>query len=490
MRTKRLTLVFLVISVGLYLLTRLYNLTLLPIFFDEANFIYWAERIYSGVDGWFLPLSGGKNVSLPWLTVLAMHVFSPSNFLFSGRMVSVLAGLLTMFGTFFLGKLIFKSSKIGLLAVTIYVFCPFTLFYDRMALYDSLLTAGIVWTIYFTIKTAIQPTWKNASFWGISLGLTHLAKATAIFYSLLTPFIYLIYTDKKPRKLVPILISFLVSQIIANFFIFSRGFFEYQQKALAHTPGASSLITSPFVLFFENLTNTFFWIKDYLTLPFLFLSICALIFVAFTAKRFFLVLIVAVFLPIISMCFVGREYFPRYLVFITPFLAVSASYFVIKFFKKPLLFFILLVVFGSFLLFDKSIWKNPEKAPLPEIDKWQYVSGFPSGYGLRESIEYLENISRKGTSVTVVTQGSYSHYPNAYHLAFGKYKNVTVLERWPLVKIDQEIIKANKETDLYIIFRDDYKANEKMIFKKLPVSIIKTFTKPGNQDSVYVTRLN
>ena len=39
--------------------------------------------------------------------------------------------------------------------------------------------------------------------------------------------------------------------------------------------------------------------------------------------------------------------------------------------------------------FDRSLLADPSRAPLPPIDRWQYVEGWPSGYGWREAAELL-----------------------------------------------------------------------------------------------------
>lgn len=426
---------------------------------------------------------------LPWLTVIIIKVVQPVNFLAAGRLVAVGTGFLSLLGTYKLAHFLFKSEKIALLSSLFYVLSPFALFYDRMALYDSLFSAGVVWSVYFTLKTAKTNKTTDAVFWGVALGLTHLTKATAIFFSVLTPLIYFVYGSKFKTRAV--LVSFIVSQIAANFFFLSSGFFEYQTKALDHGPSISQLINKPLDLFFYNMVQTFSWLISYLTLPFLIISFAGLVFIFFKKFRTFLVFGLVLLPPIFAMCYFGREYFPRYLTFVIPFLAVSVSFFLLTIFKKRpgLAIATIFLISLPMLKFDYAILGGPEKAPLPEIDKWQYVSGFPSGYGLKGSVLFLQKRVKSGERMTIVTEGSYSHYPNAYHLYFWKYPNVTILERWPLDKIDQELAELGKETDLYLIFRDDDKNGQRETYKKLRVKLVRKFTKPGDKDSVYVTKL-
>ena len=95
---KQLTIVgvFLLALTLLYLLTRLINLTNLPVFADEAIYIRWAQVMRSEPSLRFLPLSDGKQPLFMWLIIPALKIFSDP--LFAGRMISLGSGLLGLFG--------------------------------------------------------------------------------------------------------------------------------------------------------------------------------------------------------------------------------------------------------------------------------------------------------------------------------------------------------------------------------------------------------
>ena len=50
-------------------------------------------------------------------------------------------------------------------------------------------------------------------------------------------------------------------------------------------------------------------------------------------------------------------------------------------------------------------------APLPPVDRWQYVEGWPSGYGWRESVELLEREKGEGGRPLRVVTTSYPLRP-------------------------------------------------------------------------------
>jgi hypothetical protein len=55
-----------------------------------------------------------------------------------------------------------------------------------------------------------------------------------------------------------------------------------------------------------------------------------------------------------------------------------------KFFLPGLLIFFLPALFTNYRIIN-----NIAEANLPEIERWQYITGWPSGYGLRELTNYL-----------------------------------------------------------------------------------------------------
>ena len=138
----------------LYLLTRLYNLTLLPITNDEAVYIYWAKIIATTNQQWFILLTAGKPPLVHWLMVFFLNLLPSSYFLLAGRLPSVLGGLISLVGIYKIAKILFLDRKISFLASFLYILSPFALFYDRMALLDAFVSSMVVWSFYYAFKTS------------------------------------------------------------------------------------------------------------------------------------------------------------------------------------------------------------------------------------------------------------------------------------------------------------------------------------------------
>jgi hypothetical protein len=57
------------------------------------------------------------------------------------------------------------------------------------------------------------------------------------------------------------------------------------------------------------------------------------------------------------------------------------------------------------LRFDYLLWTDPPHAPLPEVERLQFVNGWPSGYGVRETIAFLRGQAHRNIGgVQVVLQ--------------------------------------------------------------------------------------
>lgn len=141
----------------LFLISRLINLTSLPIFTDEAIYLRWAQIAKNDANWRFISLTDGKQPLYIWLAMIAMKVISDP--LVAGRVVSVFCGLL---GMLFIGLLtweIFKSKKVAFLSSVLYLVYPSALFYDRMALMDGLLSVTTIFTLYLEILLVKKFVW-------------------------------------------------------------------------------------------------------------------------------------------------------------------------------------------------------------------------------------------------------------------------------------------------------------------------------------------
>src|SRR3989344_7751595 len=110
------------VVLALFFLTRVYNLTVLPIFTDEAIYIRWSQ-IGSRDAAWrFISLVDGKQPLFTWIAMVFMRFISDP--VLAGRLVSVFAGLGSFIGMFFLGREVFKNIRVGVIASILYLVSP------------------------------------------------------------------------------------------------------------------------------------------------------------------------------------------------------------------------------------------------------------------------------------------------------------------------------------------------------------------------------
>lgn len=200
--------------IGIYLLTRLPSLTLLPIFSDEANYLDWGWRgVFSGVP--FHSLYDGKQPLLMWLFALGQQVFPDP--LWGSRFISVLTGLSSVVAVYRIGHRFF-TPKEARIAVLLYITTPLFFFFDRQALMESSLVSVSLWSLYFLIQLISRPTLITALITGAILGVGYFIKGTGLVFVVAAVCMLLGAVVRGPREhrisylnsLLYLILSFLI----------------------------------------------------------------------------------------------------------------------------------------------------------------------------------------------------------------------------------------------------------------------------------------
>ena len=493
MNKKIPQIILLILCLG-YLFTRVYQLLLLPIFEDETIYIYWAKVITTTHSQWFISLTDGKPPLLVWLIGIFLTVLPQHLFLLAGRLPSVMAGLLSMFAIYGIGKELFKSERVGLLSAFLYLIFPFALVYDKLALFDSLLSSMLLCSTYFMIRASKKLSYSHASAWGFFLGLAFLSKPTAVLFVPLLSLSFLILAPweivKKEWKKVfgILLLSGAIAELINNLQRVSSVYSAAAVKNAQFQQPIAELLKDPFTLTLGNLNGFFSWMSGYYTSIFFIIVLFSLITVLCLQWKKGVVLMMLWLIPVLALATIGREIFPRYIFFVTPYslIAFAACVHYLLETKYKFLFGI-----GAFLIllpllrFDYYLLTDPVKAPLPSNDYQQLVSDSPSGYGVQGVIEYL-NEQKKNEPIVLVTQGTFGLYPYAFTLEYWNDPRVTIVPRWPLDSVDQDIIEMGKVTPVYILLKRDKTGN---VPSNFPVEVVLTSQKPSGIYPLVLTRL-
>lgn len=347
----------LLILLVIFFLTRLYHLAAMPPFLDELIYVRWLGEIKLHSD-WLLPLKefGWEPLQI-WAAALMNRLITDP--VLSLRLTSVLISSLSL-------VLIYKLA--GRAAALFYILSPIVLLHDRLGLRGDNLVVLAALMVFYGLSKRL-PLGIGL---GIALGLFSKTTAAAL------PVVVLLSYFMLRRRPQP-------SDFLAGLLAVTPFIFYFASGTLGQVLNKQSTFVGE-ALIKNNLLQIGPWLYQYLTWP-----VVLLIGVGVVIARSRL-LMISVLVPLILLVFSAKILFPRYLLPLMPFLLIyAAGGFNWLRQKLPRMLRPLLIVFLiAPVWFSGQILKDVTNAPLPEIDQWQYVTGWPSGYGVKELTEYLQ----------------------------------------------------------------------------------------------------
>lgn len=444
-------------------ITRAVNLLKIPIFTDEAIYIRWAQIGLADPAQRFISLTDGKQPLFTWLMYPMLKIFSDP--LFAGRFVSVLSGVFTSLGIYLVTKKMF-STKAAILAAVLYIISPFFMVYDRLALYDSLLATFGIWSLYLEILLAQKPSLDVGLLLGITIGLGMLTKSSALFFALLIPFsLLLINPESKRDKPYYIkfagfgILSFIISEIMYNLLRLSPWFYIIKQKNYSFIYTFPEFLKAPFVVFLPNLNGLAGFLFTYLTVPVDILVGAAVILGLIKINRKIIFLFIWFFIPFLALAVDGKVLFPRFILFMTiPLLIIGghALSVISDFFKgkRKVFGYLLIIIILSYPLYQTWLLSaEPIRAAIPQNDRNQLFDDWPSGYGVREVIDFLRENS-KYRKVVIGTEGTFGLNPAVYEIYLGLNKNVEIYGFWPVSEVPGLLLDKAKLYPTYLVFKE------------------------------------
>jgi len=380
------------LGLAVFLLLRLVNLDLIPVFADEAIYIRWAQLIGSAANYFFVPLSDGKTPLFMWLLAPLLRLGADP--LLTGRLLSVATGAGTVAGIYLLTKKLFDG-KTAIWAAGLSIIQPFLVFYDRLSLTDSLLTALIVWSVYLSF---------NPSLW---LGLVWAG-------ALLT----------KPSAALFIALSAGFSALkrknwytLGGAAVLAFGIYNLQRLSSAfHLINSRSAdYLQPPHFSFDSLKLFLTWLAAYYSWTGLIIFATVVLWAIYREEKKILILASLVLVPFLVTLFIGKIVYPRYLLPLMPFMAVILAWGLRQWRKLGLAVGVILAIL--WLRLDYQLITNPALAPLPKAEKEQYFYGWSAGYGLKEIRDYLRALPAE-QKVLVATEGSFGTLPDGLSIYF------------------------------------------------------------------------
>jgi len=443
-----------------FFLTRLYNIMSSPIFTDEAIYTRWSQIARFDPSWRFISLTDGKQPLFVWADMVFMRFVSDP--LLAGRLVSVFAGFFSMLGLFFLGRELFKNQKIGLVCAALYLLYPFSLVYDRMALYDSLVGTFFVWSLFLIVLLVRKARLDISLLLGMVAGGGILTKSSGFFSLYLLPLSLLLFDWRRKqlfsrflRWLFLALISVVVAYLYYSIQRLSPFFHIIAEKNAVFIYPFSEWVRHPFTYLFGNIRGLWDWFITYFSWPVLFLVIFSFKNKEYYREKIMLFLWFAI--PFFALALFGRILYPRFILFMTLPLFPLAAFSLVKlmhFIKNKMLFAFCFLLFVFFYLrADFLILTNFAYAPIPKADLEQYINGWPAGGGIREVISFLSKQAEK-QKIFVVSLGTFGSLPTySTEIYLGNNKNVEYKGIYPIPEqVPEDILKKAKIMPVYLFF--------------------------------------
>jgi 4-amino-4-deoxy-L-arabinose transferase-like glycosyltransferase len=445
-----------IILVGFAL--RIVNLTILPVFGDEAIYIRWSQIMGAEPGLRFVPLSDGKQPLFMWVLMFLVRRFSDP--LLISRVTSVFYGLTTLLGVFVLSVILFKSKKTALVSSLFWAISPYSVFYDRLALVDSMLTMFGVWTLIFGILSVKMYRFDFAMLTGFALGGALLTKSPGIYFAIMLPVLWIVSNWPSRRKfvsvgknelihlikLIPLTGTTLLIAIgMYNILRLGENFQMISIRNQDYVYPLSHVLTDPTNPFNAHVNDIFDWLWK---LGPGVLIVFILLFLVAQIRRIgswdidevrrpgagVALLFIWSMLPIIVSAVYAKVFAARYILFSLPTLYIFAALIFRHKYKNKLLNKVML--FGLFvyilqaLFTDFLIVTSPENANLPRVVRSGYLEEWTAGTGIKEISEILRSEVSKlpaGSQIVVGTEGYFGTLPDGLQIYLNDVPKIIII---------------------------------------------------------------
>jgi hypothetical protein len=383
--------------------------------------------------------------------------------------------------------------------------CPFTLFYGRMALTEAGLSALTTLTLLFSLRLAQTGRLRDAVLSGLALALAVFVKAIGVLV-LPVPLLTVLVLGPLRERSKALALTYAVGLPPAAWALHRFVATENaQHMAQLFTAGGGTLAAR-----LANLAEGAAWLWTWWTPPLAGLGLAGAVLALWRRDRKGLLLALLAAYPLVAFSVVLTWRMPRYLLPGTvPLLVLAAATLVrlstwlaerLRGLGRPgvregLTAAASVLALLPALQIDRALWTDPTRAAIPEPDRFQYLLGWPSGYGVRDTERLVrDELARHPEGVTVVVHANrYQNLrvtPLMLGLAFAREPRVR-LEDWDFA--DPAAIPAFEKwaaagPTLLVVPRADLNAPapDPAAWTRLATLVAHT-TKPGGQpcDDVY-----
>ena len=413
-----------------YLILRLINLTLLPIFNDESIYLDWGWREIHNPGYLYYSLYDAKQPLLMWFFGISQQLFQDP--LLGGRLVSVIAGMFTLLGIYYFSNKYF-TQKIAVISSLLYIFIPIFSFYDRLALMESAVSACGIWSGILFIEVIKKSSLKNLILLGLTLGIGFFIKSSVFIFILSFIFLSFVFLYKSKLKfqftkaIFIVLLTFLSTILLL---LINPQFWSTFSTNSRYTLTIYELLRFPFGTWISNILGNFEIALFYLT-PLILVAFCLGVIKTIRERNKYALVFLAFFgLSLIISTLVTRASVDRYLVSFLTFTCIFAGYFTYSIFLKNkyagfLVFSTLLLSSGIFTIVQIT---NPPlylktMSKLTIHNQLNYLEGVNAGYGIADTLSFIKSYAGNKPLFIGVAENT-GNPESAMFIYFNKDKNI------------------------------------------------------------------
>ncbi len=389
--------------------SRLVGLTALPQFVDESLHMSWSWKLVSGMSV-FRVWYAGKG--LPIVLDALLLPWARGNDLAVSRSLTVAFSLLTVAAVAALARRLYDE-RTAAVAALFYVFCPFTLFYDRLFLVDAVLSTFAALALVTSVRLAQYGQVRDGFLTGLSLTLAALTKANGVVLLFVPALAVASFSRPVRRAWRAVAAAYALTLVLLAypFWIFLE---RTGQVGIAFGRSDATALERTA----RNLPLLGEWLSVWCTIPLCTLALAGLGLAAARPRAPSLFLSAVVLVPLALLVPTATVWYPRYVLFVAlPALVLAARVLVGAVDsvaalssmsargRAALLAAGVTLALVPALATDVRLWTDPRRARMPAIDRFQYVEGWPSGYGIRDTVARVkEERARHPEGLTIVVR--------------------------------------------------------------------------------------
>ena len=451
----------------IFLLLRLPKIFHVPMFVDEAFHMHWLLEFAQG--RFVTPVRDGKFLYI--LMIYPSVWFSQP--LVVARIVSLIVGFVGVGAIYAAGREAFDDVT-AVFAALLYALSPILVLHDIMIMQEGLVALFGSLILWASVRHARSPSLSSSLALNLFLAGGMLAKLPALYYCAL-PAMALVCTGARGRvrDWLRRLALFAWIPVCTLVVLVSLGWGATQKD---------KVITGDY---FHTFLMVGHWVVTYLTWPSALILVVSL--VAALVRRQWLIVSLFVYsaLPILIWPAAFSPLYPRYFILTLPFMLLcigwTLSLCIAGLRRSGGV--LALVVILPLLWSDFWLWSDWGGRRMPEMDKWQYGTGWPAGYGFDEAVELLQRVN----SGPYLVAGDITTMMRLDWLL--RDSRATTLWVNTGVPVEWDKIKPADSRPSFLVF------NEELISEKLRsetlehARLIAIFVRPGGKSRVLVYRL-